>query len=962
MSAFAIRDLARAAAAGGDVEGFLAENRNRIAPETIVALKEEVDRLSSVDLARAERLADATHLAARSLGDPVSLGFGEAAIARVRHIVGRTGEAAEHYRAAIGNLRLSRRVEAAALEMQLVAVLMRLGRASEGLEVARHARRALRRAGDERLLAQLDTNVGNLHYYVREAYPKALTYLDRARAAFEALGDTRSLAFVEYNRANVLVELDRPREALELFDRARRLLAAEGLERAAAQVSFTSAQTLAQLGRYREALRRFYAARERFAELGDGLHAAWSGLALAELSLTLNNVDEAADLATATLAELSSVEGHEAEVARARIALGEVLTRRRDLTGAARELAEAQAIFDRLAMPVLGAGVRVARAGLALARGHADEAAELAAEAARIYGAARLPAKRGRARLVEAEAARALGAEGRALRLARSVLPVAARTGDPWLAWRAELLLGEVELSRGRREEGVLALERAIVGIERLRSRLGPGQARASFLGDKLAPYERLVALNLERGDAAGLRAAFRYIQMAKSRALAELMGTYLDERRGLGAPVRQTRLHDDFARRLEELTWYNARLEHSSEKDGRRGRRGERRLRDEMRRCEYELDVAFRRMEAERSLPAMDAGFEPADVDDLARDLADDEALVEFFAVQGRLCAFVVTADGAASHFWLAERGRVDRMLSGLRFQLAKFAHDERYTRAHRTTLRRSVDTHLEALYSEILAPIAGAIEGRRLLFAPHGTLHYVPLHALRRPDGRYLIETNEVSYCPSATLFRACARRGPSAADVDLLAVGVTDERTPFIRDELLALRRLFPSASLLEGAGAGKTDFLDRAPRSRVLHIATHGSFRPDNPMFSSVRLADASLSFYDLFDLPLDAELVTLSACSTGVNELAPGDELCGLMRGFLYAGAPSLVVSLWAVHDRSTCEIMERFYGELAAGNDKRVALRRASLEALDRYGHPYYWAPFVLMGNHGTLSQRSSRG
>jgi CHAT domain-containing protein len=106
----------------------------------------------------------------------------------------------------------------------------------------------------------------------------------------------------------------------------------------------------------------------------------------------------------------------------------------------------------------------------------------------------------------------------------------------------------------------------------------------------------------------------------------------------------------------------------------------------------------------------------------------------------------------------------------------------------------------------------------------------------------------------------------------------------------------------------------------------------------------------LSFYDVFDLELDAELVTLSACNTGLNELSSGDELSGLMRGFLYAGAPSLMVSLWAVNDRSTSELMQSFYRHMADGTPKRTALRLAQLEMLERYGHPYYWAPFILMG------------
>src|SRR5262249_8618866 len=105
------------------------------------------------------------------------------------------------------------------------------------------------------------------------------------------------------------------------------------------------------------------------------------------------------------------------------------------------------------------------------------------------------------------------------------------------------------------------------------------------------------------------------------------------------------------------------------------------------------------------------------------------------------------------------------------------------------------------------------------------------------------------------------------------------------------------------------------------------------------------------FYSLLDLKLDAEMVTLSACRTGVNAIFPGDELHGLMRGFLHAGAPSLVVSLWAVSDRSTAELMGRMYKELRAGASKRSALRAAQLATKDDYGHPFYWAPFILMGN-----------
>jgi CHAT domain-containing protein len=118
-----------------------------------------------------------------------------------------------------------------------------------------------------------------------------------------------------------------------------------------------------------------------------------------------------------------------------------------------------------------------------------------------------------------------------------------------------------------------------------------------------------------------------------------------------------------------------------------------------------------------------------------------------------------------------------------------------------------------------------------------------------------------------------------------------------------------------------------------------------------MFSFLKLAGAKLHFYSLLDLRLKAEMVTLSACHTGVNKVFPGDELHGLVRGFLYAGTPSVVASLWAVSDLSTAELMREMYSQLRAGATKRAALRQAQLVIKEAYGHPYYWAPFVLMGN-----------
>src|SRR6185295_15802231 len=149
---------------------------------------------------------------------------------------------------------------------------------------------------------------------------------------------------------------------------------------------------------------------------------------------------------------------------------------------------------------------------------------------------------------------------------------------------------------------------------------------------------------------------------------------------------------------------------------------------------------------------------------------------------------------------------------------------------------------------------------------------------------------------------------------------------------------------------GRDASASVLRTRGEESRFVHIAAHGFFRSDNPMFSGIRLGDSHLTLYDLYNLKLPAELVSLSACVTGQNVVAAGDELLGLARGLFCAGAASLLVALWEVPDESTAEFMKAFYDRFPSAPNRAEALRDAIREIRDRYPHPVHWAPFVLSG------------
>jgi CHAT domain-containing protein len=235
-----------------------------------------------------------------------------------------------------------------------------------------------------------------------------------------------------------------------------------------------------------------------------------------------------------------------------------------------------------------------------------------------------------------------------------------------------------------------------------------------------------------------------------------------------------------------------------------------------------------------------------------------------------------------------------------------------------------------------------------RKLVIVPHGLLYSVPFHALF--DGEsYLLERFEISYAPSAKVYSLCQTRTSRGLD-NVLALSVPDPLIPAVTRETQAVARSFPEAELLNDRQATLAALRAKAPGCDALHLACHGMFRSDNPMFSSLKLHDGWLTAADVLQLDLSGALVTLSACESARNEVFAGDELIGLTRAFLGAGASTLVASLWLVQDETTPELMSIWYEHLSTGVGRAAALRKAQLALKDKYPHPYYWAPFVLIG------------
>jgi CHAT domain-containing protein len=283
------------------------------------------------------------------------------------------------------------------------------------------------------------------------------------------------------------------------------------------------------------------------------------------------------------------------------------------------------------------------------------------------------------------------------------------------------------------------------------------------------------------------------------------------------------------------------------------------------------------------------------------------------------------------------------------LQLQFSQFRLSPDHVHEFVDTLLHATQARLRDLYMGLIAPILNKLQGKHLLIVPHESLHCVPFHALY--DGKnYLIDSYSISYAPSASIYAQCRQKQANQAGHSLI-LGVADQQTPCIYEELQSIAALLPQAKLFLGADANEKVLQEYGAGSQLVHIASHGFFRQDRPMFSGIRLGDTFLTLYDLYRLKLPVEHITLSGCSTGVNAVAAGDEIIGLMRGLLFAGARSLLLSLWNVNDSTTAEFMRSFYGRFLSSQNRALALQGAMKELRSSHPHPYYWAPFILVGN-----------
>ena len=926
---------------------------------TVRQLFDRIAQQAHADPEGAEALATLLADLAELLDDDTSRGLAHKAAAFLLYLRSELEEALDRFEVAADLFaREGAELDHAATLSSSIHTLAYLGRYEEAYAAAATARAVFAERAEKLRLARLDTNEGNL-LFRQERVGDALDHYRSALRGFEEVDSgPQDIAGALHNIITCSIALHDFDGSLATYERLLRHCEEHGLDQAAAQAEYNIAYLHFLRGEYARALELYRDARALAHRIGDRYHQALCDLDQGEIMLELNMREEGGRLAAAALAAFEEL-GLAYEAGKAVAFLGVAASQEGRPVQALELFGQAKDRFRKEGNEAWVAILDLYQAVIYHDERRALEARKLARAALGFFESSRLTGKTVLCELLLARIALQRGEIAEAREQVAAALARVRKLDSPSLGFRAQLVAGEVAEAAGDHDGAVRAHRLSAGLLENLRSHLKREELKLAFLGDKQDVYENLVWLIMAgQPDAADKKAAFLQMERAKSRTLADLVSFRVDAL-PVAAP-RHSHLVEQMRKLRNELNWYYRQIDLEEIRAASAGEAHARaaisgpvaadRLADLQERTRRHEDRLISKLADLRAADAEFGSLETAstlDLEAIRATLPEGAMILEFFEARDTVfccCLGRSTLEVEPVTTMTLVREQQQR----LSFQLAKFRLGQKYTDRFADALLTATETHLRALYQELIAPFESRLAADHLIVIPHGSMHYLPFHAFLGGRG-HLIDEFSLSYAPSANVYALCAQR-PPAQGAGSLVLGVPTTDAPAIRQEVEAIAEVLPGASLHLGDEATQDRLRGEGADARLIHIATHGFFRQDNPMFSAIQLGDSRLTLFDLYRLRLDAQLVVLSGCGTGLNVVEGGDELIGLGRGLLYAGARSVMASLWDVNDESTATFMRSFYGSLLDSFDPARALREAMVSMRARHPHPFFWAPFVLVG------------
>ena len=926
--------------------GFLAARKDAGSPAAVESLYNAVVIFARVDLQKADRMAQASSWIATKINDPAATAQSARAVGHVLYLTGKYQKAIQEYEKALEIFhQIGHDVDYARTISGALQCLIYDGQYERAFRLGEEARTIFHKHKDRLRLSRLNSNIANI-YFRQDRFQEAVEVYENAYEEFLQYGEPLDIAAVLRNLAVCYYSLNDFDRAEQTYLLARQHCLENGFSLLVAEADYNVAYLHYLRGEYLRAIELYDQTRKLCAELGDRYHQALCDLDESEIYLELNLTEGGTELALDAFAAFTEL-GMTYEAGKAATFSAIAISQQGRYKQAIEAFDLARDLFVKEGNPLWPPLIDLYKALVLYQASENDQAEDLAVIALAYFGNSVLPSKAALCELLLAALELRGSDPEEARRYCSAALSRLTHIDSP-ATYQAYFMLGQSEEAGGNTELARQAYEQAFKRLEGLRSHLGKEELKIAFLKNKLAVYEGLVVTSL--AVSFGVRAqkeAFGYIEQAKSRTLADLIA-FRTASISSHESQELSPAMGEFRELRQKLNWTYHQIEIEELNPERSSTERIQQLRQLSRKYEDSLVKAFSQVQsADREFASLQSA-KTITVEELQRVLPENTLLLEYYTARSRFYVCLVSR----KQFKILALGDVNGVREKLRLlqlQLAKFRLGPDYIQPLEKTLVEATQAHLEELYALLIAPIRDQFEAEHLIIVPHAFLHYLPFHALS--DGeRYLIDDFSVSYAPSSSIFAACQEKAPPASDGGTLVLAVPDARAPYIDEEARFVASAMGNARLFVGAEATEEQLRIHGPGSRFIHIATHGYFRQDNPMFSSIRLGNSLLSLFDLYQLRFDAELVTLSGCGTGMNVVIGGDELIGLVRGLLYAGAQTLMVSLWEVHDQSTAEFMRDFYEGYQDTANKAKALRSAMLKLKQKHRHPYYWAAFALVG------------
>jgi CHAT domain-containing protein len=827
--------------------------------------------------------------------------------------------------------------------MTLVGV--RLGRTDHVFAQAQIARQVFMRHGEFELNLRLSRNMALAQTYLGD-YEAALREYSAALLTAQSIGAAgdKHLGGLYLNTAITHALLGHFQEALALFETARGDMLRRNELWHLAVIEIDTAHIARCQGQHRQALQRLYGVIKqtegRFPQV-----AALAREHVVACYLSLNRFLEARELALQVLADQAALsDQYERGATLLHLANAEAALANYPAARAA--LNEAETLFAQLGSHPLVMNTRLWRMQVQYHAGDYREVFHTTAELAHHFKARGQAVEQALATLLHGRAALILNEPDVASVAAQATLAYAQAAHFQWLRYEAHLLLGQLAERRHKPLRAERHYQAAITTTLRVQRNLTV-TLRPGFMNDKGEAARSLINLCLAQGRVA---AAFTALEREKSQVWL----TFLNHR----GQLKWSLTDDDSRALLEELS--RLRAEHHGFQALAQGLLNKRDLPGGLSQSDalakaFVLEQRMRRVVEQLYLVSGQAigGSAEAAVchTEVQQVIGPEDVLIEFYNGGEAWWAFVMTGDALSAHRLAITTETLAARLTQLRLLIEAALRVAPDSRTH-TSLIRQTQRVLQLLFSALLQPLC-SIEPRwrRITLAPYGLLHMLPFHLLY--DGeQYLIERSEVVIVPAARLLARPSQPGRTGATVLSHSWG---GQLPNASLEARAVQHLFGGHVWNEEAATRR---VLAEPPTQVLHIAAHGQHRFDNPDMSYIELGDGPLFADDLMQHDLSYELVTLSACESGQAQVTGSEDLIGLGRGLLYAGAATLVTSLWPVSDETTLELMTQFYGGLRAGHSKAAALRQAQrqLLAANPQLHPAYWGAFQLIGDAHPLS------